>query len=48
MAGEKNPNQEIKVSKVTLNIGTGGPGDRMEKAVKLLTTITGQKPLQTK
>lgn len=43
-----NPNQEIKVAKVTLNIGTGGPGDKMEKAVKLLTVITGQKPVKTK
>lgn len=43
-----NPNKEIKIDKVTINIGTGGPGDKMEKAVKLLTVITGQKPLQTK
>lgn len=43
-----NPNQEIKIEKITLNIGTGGPGDRMEKAVKLLLAITGQKPVQTK
>lgn len=48
MADAKNPNQEIRVIKVTLNIGTGGPGDKMEKAVKLLETITGQKPIQTK
>lgn len=40
--------KEIKVEKVTLNIGVGQPGDKLEKAMKLLRTITGAKPVQTK
>lgn len=37
----------IKVEKVTLNLGTGGTGDKIEKGVKLLTAITGEKPVKT-
>lgn len=40
--------KQIKIEKVTLNIGTGEPGDKLEKAMKLLNTITGAKPVQTK
>lgn len=39
---------EIKVEKVTLNIGTGEPRDRLDKATKLLKTLTNEKPIQTK
>ncbi len=39
---------EIRIEKITLNIGTGGPGDKLEKAVKLLQMITGQKPIRPK
>ncbi|MBS3155428.1 50S ribosomal protein L5 [Candidatus Woesearchaeota archaeon] len=42
-----NKMQEIRVEKVTLNIGTGGPGDKMDKASKLLTYITNKKSVQT-
>ncbi|HLD11073.1 MAG TPA: 50S ribosomal protein L5 [Candidatus Nanoarchaeia archaeon] len=38
----------INIEKVTLNIGVGQPGDKLEKAMKLLKTITGAKPIQTK
>ena len=37
----------IKIEKVTLNIGTGEPGDKLEKAVKLLGSITGETPVKT-
>ena len=37
----------IKIEKVTLNIGTGEPGARLEKAKKLLKTISGMKPVST-
>lgn len=37
----------IKVEKVTLNIGTGEPGDRLDKAVKLLESISGGTPIKT-
>ena len=39
--------KEIKVSKVSLNIGAGGPGDKMDKALKLLNTISGSKAVST-
>lgn len=39
--------KQIKIEKVTLNIGVGEPGDKLEKASKLLTHITGMKPVQT-
>ncbi len=37
----------ICIDKVTLNIGVGGPGDKLEKAIKLLQVISGQKPVKT-
>src|SRR3989344_1673269 len=40
--------REIGIEKVSLNIGTGGPGEKLEKALKLLEKITGSKPVQTK
>ncbi len=40
--------KEIKVEKVTLNIGTGEPGDKLEKATKLLHNVSGMKPISTK
>ncbi len=39
---------KIKIAKVTVNIGVGESGERLEKAVKLLEKLTGQKPLITK
>ncbi|MEW6063188.1 MAG: 50S ribosomal protein L5 [Nanoarchaeota archaeon] len=40
--------REIKIEKVTLNIGVGKPGEQLDKAMKLLNNITGSKILQTK
>src|SRR3989344_1990327 len=37
--------KQIRVEKVTLNIGVGGPGEKLEKAIKLLKTISGTKPI---
>ena len=39
--------KDIRLEKVTLNIGTGKPGPELEKAVKLLSRITGRKPVET-
>ncbi|HLC57103.1 MAG TPA: 50S ribosomal protein L5 [Candidatus Nanoarchaeia archaeon] len=40
--------KQIKVSKLTLNIGVGEPGDKLNKAVKLLEAITHAKAVKTK
>jgi large subunit ribosomal protein L5 len=45
---EENPMREIRVEKVTLNIGCGSDADKLKRAEKLLQTIAGQKPLITK
>ena len=39
--------QEIRIEKITLNIGTGGPGEKLEKGIKLLNKITGMKSVPT-
>ncbi|MCD4666378.1 50S ribosomal protein L5 [archaeon] len=44
----ENKMKEISIEKVTLNIGVGESGDRLDKAVKLLNKITGAKPVKTK
>ena len=38
---------EIKVEKITLNIGAGKSTDKLEKGLKLLEMITGAKPVKT-
>ena len=40
--------KEIKLDKVTLNIGIGESGERLTKATKLLTSISKAKAIQTK
>ncbi len=42
-----NPMQEVKIEKITLNIGVGETGDKLNKAFKLLEKLTGVKPIQT-
>ncbi len=39
--------RDIKLEKVTLNIGVGESGAKLDKAVKLLNTIAGQTPVRT-
>jgi len=43
-----NKMQEIRIEKITLNIGTGEAGDKLDKAVLLLKDISGSKPVKTK
>ncbi len=45
---KENVMKKIKVEKVTLNIGTGMPGDKLEKATKLLEKISGEKAVSRK
>src|SRR3990172_5788781 len=40
--------QQIRVEKVTLNIGCGDDNAKLEKATKLLQMLTDKKPLVTK
>jgi large subunit ribosomal protein L5 len=40
--------QEIRIEKVTLNVGCGGDLQKIERAQKLLEKLTGQKPIITK
>ncbi len=47
MVNEMNPMREIKVEKVTLNMGCGGDKKKMEKAEKFLSRLAGQKPVIT-
>jgi large subunit ribosomal protein L5 len=39
--------REISIDKITLNIGTGMPGEKLEKAMKLLEKIAQSKPVST-
>ena len=48
-----NPMKKIRIEKVTLNIGVGEPGERLEKALEVLKRILAlaginQKPVKTK
>jgi large subunit ribosomal protein L5 len=36
-----------RIEKVTVNIGVGEAGERLEKAAKVITSITGHKPVYT-
>jgi large subunit ribosomal protein L5 len=44
---EENPMREIRIEKVTLNMGCGTDKDKLERGKKLFETISGQKPLVT-
>lgn len=41
-----NEMREIRIEKLTLNMGAGEAGDKLEKYTRLLKTITGKKPIQ--
>ena len=40
--------QEIVIDKVTMNIGCGQPGDRLDFAKDLIERLSGRKPIETK
>jgi len=43
-----NPMKEIRIEKITLNIGVGQAGEKLEKAAKLLQNLADAKVVQTK
>ncbi len=43
-----NPMEEVVIDKVTVNIGVGEAGEKLEKAKKVITLITGKEPTITK
>jgi len=44
---ETNPMKEIRIEKVTLNIGCGDDAQKIERAKKLLQMLTDKKPVET-
>lgn len=44
----ENPMREIRIEKVTLNIGCGSDQDKLKRAQKLLQSFTDRKPMITK
>jgi len=42
-----NPMTQPRIHKVTVNMGVGEGGDRLEKAERVATKLTGQKPVRT-
>lgn len=48
MKNQGNIMKKISIEKITLNIGIGESGDKLDKAVKLLNKIAEQKPIKTK
>lgn len=43
-----NPMREIRIEKVTINIGCGEAGEKLDRAKKLLESLTGKKIVITK
>lgn len=43
-----NKMKEIRIEKITLNMGVGEAGEKVKKATKLLFNISGSKPICTK
>lgn len=44
---ESNPMREVRIEKITLNIGAGEAGQKLENAKTLLKMISGRQPMQT-
>lgn len=43
----ENPMRDIRIEKVTINVGAGNDQEKVEKGIKLITMITGKKPIKT-
>jgi large subunit ribosomal protein L5 len=44
----KNPMREVRLGKLIINMGVGEAGPKLEKSEKLVSKITGMKPVRTK
>ncbi|MGI6009070.1 MAG: 50S ribosomal protein L5 [Methanomethylophilus sp.] len=44
---ETNPMKDLRIEKITVNIGVGEAGEKLVKAQKVLEMVTGQKSVQT-
>ena len=47
VAQGENPMTAARIAKITVNIGVGEGGEKMEKAEKVLSKLTGHKPVRT-
>lgn len=45
--GGANPMTQPRIAKVTVNIGVGEGGEKLQKAEKVLAKLTGHKPVRT-
>ncbi len=45
---KENPMRQIGIEKITLNVGCGASSEKLEKATKLLSTISSEKAVSTK
>lgn len=43
----ENPNKDIRIEKVVVNIGVGEAGEKLNRAVKVIELLTAKKPTQT-
>ena len=41
-----NPMQDIRIEKLTINIGVGQAGEKLDKAMLLISKLTNKKPIQ--
>ncbi|MGC8912960.1 MAG: 50S ribosomal protein L5 [Thermoplasmata archaeon] len=48
MSEKENPMRRIKLEKVVVNIGVGEGGERLQKAEKVISMLTGRKPAITR
>ena len=42
-----NPMRQLRIEKITVNIGVGEAGEKLVKAQKVLDMVTGHKSVQT-
>ncbi len=45
---QKGKIERIRIEKLTINMGVGEPGEKLDKAFEVLKEITGKKPVKTK